>query len=211
MSALRCFFVTTLFVLSAMSAHAQITLITSVGDGSPEYRSGAYGLVFIANRDITIRSMGFYDHGGDGLATSHRVGVGSGSGVDFWPFAQVTIPAGTEAYYEDGFRWVNLATPVVLFANTYYSLAGEMIMHVDPLLIDNYSPGSVVLSNIVTGSAGRLNPSTWYNPDMQTGSNIWMAANLSEKLMPVPEPSITVLLVGGIAAGVAWIRRREHH
>lgn len=193
------------FALLTAVSQAQTTLITEVGEGElhTDY-TGTYGLVFITNQDLTVRSLGFYDHGGDGLAQEHWVGLGSGSSADGWPFlnaqivGQVTIPSGTAAHYEGGFRWVNLATPITLQAGVYYSLAGLVNTPLDPVRLDNYPDGSVLLSTAVGGAAGRFRDSTWGNPSSQLNDQIFIVANLSEKVMGIPEPRTTAITLLGI-------------
>ncbi|HWL51963.1 MAG TPA: PEP-CTERM sorting domain-containing protein [Chthoniobacteraceae bacterium] len=201
--------------LFAATSQAQTTLITEPGEG--EVRTdylGTYGLVFITDRELTVRSLGFYDHGGDGLTQEHWVGIGSGSGGESWPFlnseivGQVTIPGGTAAHYEDGFRWVNLAVPITLQAGVYYSLAGQVSTPLDPLLLDDYPAGTFLFSDAVTGAAGRYRAGSWGNPSNQVNDQIFIVANLSEKVMGIPEPRTTVIMVLGIALMAFVLRKR---
>lgn len=208
-------FLTILFLtFSAAVSQAQVTLILDVGNGTPsDYGDGlrTRGLVFITDTDLTVRSLGFYDHGGDGLAASHRVGLGPGGGNDPWPFngGEVTVPAGTEAYYEGGFRWVNLETPIHLLANHYYTLAGEIQPYADAFLLADYSPGAVVLSDVVTGSAARYGPAGyWTNPFYQYNEGVYIVANLSEKVMGIPEPQTTLIALSGLLTLVFILRKR---
>ncbi|MFA6290086.1 MAG: PEP-CTERM sorting domain-containing protein [Opitutaceae bacterium] len=204
--------------LACPAARGQ-TLISDVGTGTPDDTVyGIYGLVFYSTIDITVRSVGFYDLGGDGLVDAHRVGFGSGSGGDIWPFAEATIPDGTTAALVDGFRWINLSTPIELVANTYYTVAGEMLFGSDPMLTNNSS--DYTLADYVGVSAGRYNygitwtdgsPST-NNPSTQTLTGIFVAVNFSTESLgsnTVPEPS-TYAAFAGVAALLfcGWRRRR---
>lgn len=208
-----CFLSIVFLTLSSIASRAQVTLITEVGEGDlyTNY-AGTYGLVFITNQNLTVRSLGFYDHGGDGLAQEHWVGIGSGSAGDPWPFlnheivGQVTIPAGTAAHYEGGFRWVNLETPITLQAGVYYSLAGLMNTPLDPLRLDDYPSGTVEFSDVLTGAAGRFRVSSWGNPSNQLNGQVFIVANLSENLMGIPEPQTIAITMLGIVA-ILFARR----
>jgi hypothetical protein len=204
-------------LLAGPAARGQ-TLIADVGTGTPDNTVyGIYGLVFYSTTNLTVRSVGFYDQGGDGLNDAHRVGFGSGSADDIWPFAETTIPSGTTAALVDGFRWINLSTPIELLANTYYTLAGEILSGSDALLANDST--DYLLANYVGASAGRYNygvvwaddSPTTNNPSTQTASGIFVAVNFSTEYLgsnAIPEPS-TYAAFAGVAALLfcGWRRR----
>jgi len=69
---------------------------------------------------LTVSALGFFDDGGDGLLSSHDVGIYD---LGQTLLGSVTIPAGTGATLANGTRWVTLSTPINLSANTNYVLA----------------------------------------------------------------------------------------
>ena len=71
-----------------------------------------------AGQSVTITQLGFYDSGGDGLASSHVVEITdnvNGSTV----YASATVPSGASATLANGFRFVALGTAVTLGPGTY--------------------------------------------------------------------------------------------
>ncbi|HVJ21926.1 MAG TPA: GDSL-type esterase/lipase family protein [Polyangiaceae bacterium] len=83
----------------------------------------------VAEDGLVIRDLGIWDNGADGLAASHVVTLFSldqaGAGATATPIAggSVTVPAGTAAELEAGFRFEPLAAPVTLAAGTYAVIA----------------------------------------------------------------------------------------
>ncbi len=201
----------TLTTAVATSAFGE-RFITDVGSGTPDDSvNGIYGAVFSSTTSLTIRSVGFYDHGGDGLAVAHRIGIGSGSGADSWPFFQTTIAAGADAPLIGGFRWVDLTTPVELVAGTYYTIAGEMIAGADAMLTNDST--DFAMGSLVTEYAARhasIGASWASNPATQPGSGMFILVNFSdEQLGSVPEPSAFAAIAGLAACGFVATRRRR--
>lgn len=80
------------------------------------------GTQFIVGpQDLVLSRLGVYDRLGDGLNFSHLVGVWRVS--DQALIASVTVPSGTSATLVEDWRFVNLATPATLVANTIYRIA----------------------------------------------------------------------------------------
>jgi lysophospholipase L1-like esterase len=91
------------------------------------------GQQFIVSRDgITVRDLGVWDEGADGLASAHTLTLFSldrpGSGATATPVASgsLTVPAGTAAPLEDGFRFVSLPSPLRLKPGPYALIAYGM-------------------------------------------------------------------------------------
>lgn len=91
-----------------------------------------YGFEFRTNRSISVLELGVLDGNSNGLSTAHGTGLYTNVGVQL---ASVTVPAGgggrLDGPYDpsglltgSGFRYVALATPYVLQANTNYVVAG---------------------------------------------------------------------------------------
>ena len=93
--------------------------------------TGNLGTFFRVNQDVTITMLAFYDHGGNGLAASHtlRLYESPDAAATGTVIAEVVVPAGTGARLSDGFRWVELPTPVTLSpqgGDDYYMLAATV-------------------------------------------------------------------------------------
>lgn len=101
---------------------------TGVSAADPAITSFTGGSHFVFNNErftvgyeltltqpLTISTLGFYDQGGDGLATAHEVGIWNLSRT---LLASATVPAGTGGTLADGFRYVEI-TPVTLPPGTY--------------------------------------------------------------------------------------------
>lgn len=68
----------------------------------------------------------------------------------------------------------------------------------DPLLLDNYPDGTFLFSPVVEGAAGRYRVSSWGNPSNQLNGQIFIVANLSEQVMPIPEPQTVAFTAFGL-------------
>lgn len=112
-----------MFLLAFASAHAADSVFAVNPLGSWLTGGGiTIGTPFqVGPETVNIRSLGYYDQGGDGLASAHTVGIYS-LGQDL--LGSVIIPSGTTATrWHDGTRWMNLDAPIDLAANTGYMLA----------------------------------------------------------------------------------------
>src|SRR4051812_5829383 len=79
---------------------------------------------------ITLRDLGVWDSGGDGLVNSHTVtffqingATGSNPSVTPITGGSVTVPAGTAAALDSGFRVTSLASPIFLVPGNYSVVA----------------------------------------------------------------------------------------
>src|SRR5262249_7037291 len=97
------------------------TAVADTGSAAPE--TGTAGLLNIGQQfevtaaRITIRDLGFWDQGADGLIAPHVVTLfaldklGAGAIGTPIPGGSVTVPAGMAAPFEQGFRFAPLAAP----------------------------------------------------------------------------------------------------
>ncbi len=76
----------------------------------------------VTGAGITVYQLGAFDWQGDGLAISHIVTLFSNQTA----IASVTVPAGTAAPLNDGFRFAPLSAPVFLAAGQYAVVAYQM-------------------------------------------------------------------------------------
>lgn len=85
--------------------------------------NNAIGTFFtVGPNPAIVTHLGYFDLHGDGLVDDHSVGIFVGTTATL--LAEAVVPAGTGAFYTNGFRWVQLATPVTLQANSSYTIAG---------------------------------------------------------------------------------------
>ncbi len=82
---------------------------------------------------VTVRALGFYDDGGNGLSQAHEVGIwftgnNAASGT---LLASTVVPPGLKAPLHFGYRWVNLTPPLTLLPQTegddWYVLGARVI------------------------------------------------------------------------------------
>jgi hypothetical protein len=72
----------------------------------------------IGGADVTVTDLGFFDDDGDGLGEAHAVGIYAVASQ--LQVVSTTVPAGTEAPLDGAFRYVPIAAPVTLTADTTY-------------------------------------------------------------------------------------------
>jgi lysophospholipase L1-like esterase len=83
----------------------------------------------VTGAGVVVRDLGVWDNGANGLVAAHAVTLFSldkvGAGAKGTPVAggSVTVPAGTTAALEAGYRFAPLAAPVTLAAGTYAVVA----------------------------------------------------------------------------------------
>lgn len=175
--------------------------------GSPweVFQPGSYGTIFSVNDKTRVVRLGIWDEDGDGLRNAHEVGIFA---PDRTLLACVTVPGGTLAPLEDGFRWVPLAGSLSLYPGINYTLASAYLGGADDRM--RTTPATVdPLFNLVddrfvnTGSYGIAFPDT----DWLVDGAGWFAGNL----VGIPEPS--VLLLDGVVAlavgGGVWLHRHR--
>jgi hypothetical protein len=110
-----------LMFVSSASVMAAGAISFTGGTPTSDFPNRTLGYAFSTGQNpYTIRTMGIWDQGGNGLAGSHQVGIWNSAGTSL--LATAVIPAGTSANLDDGFRYVSI-TPVTLPANSGF-LAG---------------------------------------------------------------------------------------
>jgi len=200
--------------------------IIGVGEPTGTIRTGSYifgaGFEFYApsGTGTTINSLGYWDQGGDGLATSHIVSLYAYAGHDsaYNLLASVTIDAGTVDPLINGYRWVsigNLNLPDIGQGGGYYAILATHDGAADPWT-DGIG-GSPILNTLIGTIAGNglideLSGQTiTQNPVNLVGNtdpnSVYGGANLAF-IQPVPEPA-TLALVGGGMALLLALRRKK--
>jgi len=95
--------------------------------GTVDWTVGSY--ITVGNAPVSVSALGYVDHGEDGLADSHSVGIYDAGQV---LLASATVAAGTANPLTNGWRYATLASPVELAANTTYLIVGDTGDGVDP-------------------------------------------------------------------------------
>ena len=186
--------------------------------------AGTVGGIFLTTYSFypQVNWLGYYDSGGDGLATSHLVTLWDNSTQTI--IASATVPAGTAAPLVEGYRWVQLPSTVQLNYGSYYVIAaqtdgtdtwGDLISNT---AVDNGNNGQISWDSEYvqlgsgwefTRSQSRYDDSSNYpaEPPNQSGSDsIYPVANLGYELT-IPEPSL--ISFAGLALGAWLITKRK--
>jgi len=187
---------------------------------------GTVGGIFLTTYSSSpeVNWLGYYDHNGDALASSHQITLWDNSTETI--IASATVPAGTAAPLIDGYRWVELSSTVTLNPGSYYvigaqtdgvDLWGDILSNNSP---DNGTNGQISWNSqyVQLGSgweftrAGRYDSTGNYpgEPPNQSGSDaIYPVANLGFNIVTVPEPGSLTLSGMGVAATVLYLSKRK--
>lgn len=161
---------------------------------------------------IAVTHVGYVDQGADGLLVSHSVAVWKDANTKV---LDVTVPAGTAAALQGGFRWVELTTPIVLEKNMSYTLGGQTMGDEwkEAQATSGTTYNFAALSAVLPYGTPADNFDPWHRwggspTAMPTGAAGWgwnrhyIAGNLAFAI--VPEPTSIACL-----AGVSLISRRR--
>jgi hypothetical protein len=125
----QCFIAAALAAFTWLGASANAQTAAYFANSSTPYGAAAnnaglnIGQSFtVAGTNIQVLSLGVYDYAGDGLKAAHDVILFSNETA----IASVTVPAGTSASLKNGFRYMPLASPMILSAGTYAVVAYQM-------------------------------------------------------------------------------------
>ncbi|MEM8956041.1 MAG: PEP-CTERM sorting domain-containing protein [Verrucomicrobiota bacterium] len=128
--------VSLVFLVSVCPVEAA-TPAVSISSGGVSSDRDNNGWRFQALSDIEVVSLGAWDEGEDGFPMSVAVGLWTDGGV---LLDMVTLPAGTGATLDNGFRYGALNNPVALDAGQFYRVAstptsGDLEFRVDVSLV----------------------------------------------------------------------------
>ncbi len=128
--------------------------------------------------NLTVTDLGFFDQGGNGLGEAHAVGIYDVGSQQL--IVSATLPAGTEAALDGAFRYVPLATPGTLTANTTYVAVAYRTTAVDGVAYQvsnlKVSPLLTYNSNVAANGSEQLafcntpfnnNPNSWFGPNFK--------------------------------------------
>jgi lysophospholipase L1-like esterase len=125
-----------LVVTNAILPQAGTTAFTADPYGSLGSPSKIVGLNIghlfnVSGVNINVFSLGVYDYWADGLNAAHTVSLFANTNSFFGsytpvPGGTVTVPAGTNAMYTNGYRYVSLPVPVTLTPGEYAVVSYQM-------------------------------------------------------------------------------------
>jgi hypothetical protein len=214
MKAGRCIWsVAALAALALASAPLRADTIAlqsfSGGSNATSASDQLYGWRFEVLTPISVTQLGVGDTNSDGLAISHDVGIFRVS--DQALLASATVPAGTGATLDMGFRYVPLGSPLVLPDASYI-----IVMTMPAFNGDTQS-----ILNTTVGTASEI---TWVNSEFDESSGLAFPNPAFEGVydkgmfgpnfqfvgaQAVPEPtSLTLAALGCLGLlGYGWRRR----
>jgi hypothetical protein len=191
--------------------------ITGLTPGnSVDNPNGTYGFAFSLNNDETIRALGVYDAGRDGLVSDAAVGIWDETGTTL--LTSTVVHAGTTGTLIGDFRY-NAIAPLLLNANINGS-ATYFIGSYDPLDpitqtdsgLDANQPGGVSLDQNLQGVVQFfvLGDGLAF-PDLPTNvAGAFLGPNFTTDAVAaaLPEPASLVILGAGLTT-LASLRRRR--
>ena len=104
--------------VSAFYALTTDTVYSNIGRSN----GGTFGWAFSVNSPLTITELGYFDSSGDGLDNSHAIGVWD---LDENLLGSASVPSGTLATLENGFRWIPIS-PISLDAGKTYVIGTRL-------------------------------------------------------------------------------------
>ncbi len=192
------------------------TIAPFVSATLPDPRNDSYpqvGFGFAANPSGTaqVNQLGYFDQGGDGLAAAHQVGLYHYNGSAYQLLATTTIPAGTGALLENGFRWMPI--PTVTLTDTDQSNGWYALMATADTDTWSNNANSVV-TNFGNFGFGQLAyytanpfPSVGGTTSFGFGADIqYVGPNMG--YVAAPEPSSALLMVFGVSL-LGWRFRKR--
>jgi hypothetical protein len=211
-----CLFVAAAATLIAGSSvmAATITPFVTQSGGTPRgdaFPQAGFGFYADPSGTVQINQLGYWDEGNDGLAVAHDVGVYHFSAGVITLLAKATIPAGTGALLENGYRWASIPT-LTLTDTTQGADYYQLIASQGPGP-DIWYDGGVVA---VTPSIGTVTGNGFYTaaPMGPVGSTatfgVFSAFGGPNMGFAIPEPSSVVLLtLGAVMVGLIKVRSRK--
>lgn len=202
--------------LACASFPALIGMGTSGGTVSASEAVGTIGFAFSVNTAVNVTALGYWDEGGDGLVTSHDIGLWDSTGT---LIATLIVPNGTGGTLQSGFRFVNLGAPVALAVGNYVlggftgvpptgGLGDRFLIEPTLAVAPQLSFGQ---DRFITGASLALPTQT--SPFLSAaffGPNL-----LIEVPVPpngdVPEPSTLVSMIGGMVFVAFGLHRRRRN
>lgn len=200
-----------LLAVAQVPRFSQAGMITavSVSGGSTFNYSRTLGWAFQTSQPLEVDALGVFDSNDDGLESA--VGVGIWRTSDEQLIASVTIPVGTGAPLDDGFRYQSI-TPVTLAAATQYRIGAVALSGFIPFLHQASGTFASELTIIGNGVQENDNINALVFPAQLNGpgnEDRYFGPNFQFGGTPIPEPSTLVLMgIGGMALLCSGRRRK---
>jgi hypothetical protein len=213
-AAKRCWLLTAVLATAlgtSTQADTPALVLLGVSPTPPPSFTGTRGWQFLPwaglTNDILITQLGVFDAGGDGLVNAHEVGlwrqIDNLTGV---LLTSVTVPAGTAAPLNGGYRWVPISPVAIPPDITTYVVAAQYSAgDVDNLVtpyVDSFPSGLVIYPDMGRGALGSNlpypaggGPTPYWQPNLQ--------------FTLVPEPSVWLLLSPGLLY-LLFYHRKPH-
>jgi hypothetical protein len=198
----RILMIALLFALSTTLPTNANPLITSPGTGDLfSGNSVTVGNLFQVNANpLTVTSLGLFDSDSPGFSDSHSVGLWTAGGT---LLAKATFSPGLNGFSQNGFQYLNLASPVVLQSGADYILGasyptgtGDLCYANDSLNYETWSPAVTYIDSRYTADgAGFIFPPYTVSGLSYVGANLVYA---------VPEPKTPFLLLSSF---LPWVLR----
>lgn len=197
-----------LIALFGVSVAAQATPVFTISGGTAtnSFPNRTFGYnFFTGSSGLTVTSLGFWDHAGDGLTESHEVGIWTADGSTL--LTSAVVGAGTSATLDSGFRFVAI-NPLALSANTEYLAGAFLASNLDAVIRFTSASAS---SGVTLGSTRYDFPfSGVFSAPTGTQSTAfddgYFGPNLNGQVS-VPEPASIALLAIGLA-GIGYSRKK---
>jgi hypothetical protein len=205
---------------AAVTGRASAAVIAYTGTGATAGQAGGnlnIGRQFaVTGTGITVRDLGVWDSGGDGLAKAHAVTlftINSGAGAanaSVTPVAggSATVPASTAAPLDTGIRFTSLTAPIFLAPGNYSVVAyGLNVTGGDPYADGGTFPANGNITDIRFDPFQFTAAASPTYPTQGDGGNHSSASFRYDLGNTTPEPgSVAPLAVG--ALGLTRRRRR---
>jgi hypothetical protein len=194
---------------TASPAYSFSTALTTT-----DAKSLSFGFQFTTNELVTLSALGYYDHGGDGLAVSHDVGIFDSMGALLY---STTVEAGTGASLIGDFRYTSIPL-LSLAANQVFTIAATTGGAADEWaygVLDNTMTGFVTDPAIeIAQNAARFlytsgdcleYPTKLFKYSIYAGPNFLIHRDAD---VVTPEPGAGLLL-GSALGALLLLRRRQ--
>lgn len=181
---------------SLSTLHGQILI--SGPPGFANLFKDTVGYAFtVRENPLSAHRLGVYDASGNGLDSMNIIGLWQEGGT---LLATAILPSGSSAPLVSGFRWFDLATPVLLSANTTYRIGvqADLEMHPSGFATGLVSPDVTLIGAVRNNQQGNFSyPGSSPFPDQAIAG-----PNLAYTV--VPEPSIAHLVASTAIALFAF-------